>query len=173
MPRNFKTGLPLAMARRETRCSPTPEALLQLDAGSRQTSRRMVIPKRLCMRSTAPGRPAPCRSGPGPSPAVRTLCNSNRGEKSGQIRSANQKREIYLEENGRARRPLAYTVKKPMRSTRRSSKYSPSRERFSFYCTPRGQMRRARRDHASARVDPAEARATSIPVRYSCLFSPM
>ena len=40
-------------------------------------------------------------------------------------------------------------------------------------CTPRGQMRRARRDHASARVDPAEARATSIPVRYSCLFSPM
>ena len=63
--------------------------------------------------------------------------------------------------------------KTPMRSTRRSSKYSPSRERFSFYCTPRGQMRRARRDHASARVDPAEARATSIPARYSCLFSPM
>ena len=51
VPRKVSTRLPSAICRRETRLSWTlDEAPLQLDAGSRQVSRRMAIPKRLAIR---------------------------------------------------------------------------------------------------------------------------
>ena len=56
-------------------------------------------------------RPAPCRSA---GRAARAdLCNSIEEKKSDHIQKVRARLEVYLEENGRARRPLAYTVKRP------------------------------------------------------------
>ena len=107
---------------------------------------------------------------PAAAAAVRICVTALRRKKWTHSESASQARGLPRREWARAETTRVHG-KTPMRPTREDPR-STARA-VNVYCTPRGQMRRARRDHASARVDPAEARATSIPVHYSCLFSPM